>query len=159
MTRDDLWIFAKTIWAEARGETLEGQIAVANVILNRARQGGWWGDDVIGVCCKPKQFSCWNDGDPNRARMDGLELQDRAFARAVSVAAGAWAGDDMAVTTSGATHYHTAAIQPSWAAGHEPSVTFSTIRCGSRYVGVTHKDVKVEIQDLPIDYYYYLSAQ
>ena len=37
MTRDDLWIFAKTIWAEARGEPLEGQIAVANVILNRAR--------------------------------------------------------------------------------------------------------------------------
>ena len=92
MTRDDLWIFAKTIWAEARGEPLEGQIAVANVILNRARQGGWWGDDVAGVCCKSKQFSCWNEGDPNRARMDGLELQDRAFARAVSVAAGAWAG-------------------------------------------------------------------
>ena len=93
MTRDDMWIFAKTIWAEARGEPLEGQIAVANVILNRARQGGWWGDDIAEVCCKPKQFSCWNGGDPNRARMDGLELQDRAFARAVSVAAGAWAGD------------------------------------------------------------------
>ena len=92
MTRDDMWIFAKTIWAEARGEPLDGQIAVANVILNRARQGGWWGDDVVKVCRKPKQFSCWNDGDPNRAKMDGLELQDRAFARAVSVAAGAGAG-------------------------------------------------------------------
>ena len=93
MTRDDLWIFAKTIWAEARGEPLEGQIAVSNVILNRARQGGWWGDDVVKVCRKPKQFSCWNKGDPNRAKMDGLELQDRAFTRAVSVAAGAWAGE------------------------------------------------------------------
>ena len=123
MTRDDLWIFAKTIWAEARGEPLEGQIAVANVILNRARQGGWWGDDVAGVCCKPKQFSCWNEIDPNRAKMDGLELQDMAFARAVSVASGAWAGARHgADTTGGATHYHTAAIQPSWAAGHEPSV-------------------------------------
>ncbi len=66
---------------------------------------------------KPKQFSCWNNGDPSRARMDGLDLQDRAFARAVSVASGAWAGD----TTGGATHYHTTAIAPSWAAGHEPS--------------------------------------
>jgi spore germination cell wall hydrolase CwlJ-like protein len=120
MTRDDLWTFAKTIWAEARGEPLEGQIAVANVILNRARQGGWWGDDVVKVCRKPKQFSCWNKGDPNRAKMNNLELQDRAFARAVSVAAGACAGD-MADTTGGATHYHTAAIEPSWAAGHEPS--------------------------------------
>ena len=101
MTRDDLWTFAKTIWAEARGEPLDGQIAVANVILNRARQGGWWGDDVAGVCCKPKQFSCWNDGDPNRAKLDGLELQDMAFARAVSVSAAAWAGD-MADTPPGA---------------------------------------------------------
>jgi len=96
VTRDDLWIFAKTIWAEARGEPLEGQIAVANVILNRARQGGWWGDDVAGVCCKPKQFSCWNESDPNRAKMDGLELQDMAFTRAVSVASGRLGGDDMA---------------------------------------------------------------
>lgn len=77
MTRDDLWDFAKTIWAEARGEPLEGQIAVANVILNRARQGGWWGDDVVKVCRKPKQFSCWNNGDPNRAKMNGLGLVDR----------------------------------------------------------------------------------
>ena len=59
MTRDDLWIFAKTIWAEACGEPIEGQIAVANVILNRARQGGWWGDDIAEVCCKPKQFTLW----------------------------------------------------------------------------------------------------
>jgi len=35
-------------------------------------------------------------------------------------ASGAWAGD-MADTTGGATHYHTTAIAPSWAAGHEPS--------------------------------------
>jgi N-acetylmuramoyl-L-alanine amidase len=85
------------------------------------RQGGWWGDEVAKVCRKPKQFSCWNQGDPNRAKMDGLELEDRAFARALSVAAGTWAGD-MADTTKGATHYHTAVIAPSWAAGHEPSV-------------------------------------
>ena len=119
MKNNDIWVFAKTIWAEARGEPLEGQIAVANVIINRARQGGWWGDEVAKVCRKPKQFSCWNQGDPNRAKMDGLELEDRAFARALSVAAGTWAGD-MADTTKGATHYHTAAIQPSWA-GPAPS--------------------------------------
>ena len=45
---------------------------------------------------------------------------------------GALAGD-MADTTGG---YHTAAIEPSWAAGHEPSarieITFFLIRCGSR---------------------------
>ena len=55
---------------------------------------------MVKVCRKPKQFSCWNDGDPNRAKMGGLELQDRAFARAVSVASGVWAGD-MADTIGG----------------------------------------------------------
>ena len=56
MKNNDIWVFAKTIWAEARGEPLEGQIAVANVIINRARQGGWWGDEVAKVCRKPKHF-------------------------------------------------------------------------------------------------------
>ena len=75
---------------------------------------------MLSVCLKPKQFSCWNEGDPNRAKMSAIDLDNPVFARAVSVAAGAWAGD-MADTTGGATHYNTAAIQPSWAAGHEPS--------------------------------------
>ena len=84
-----------------RNEPLEVQIAVASVILNRARQGGWWGNDVAKVCRKPKQFSCWNECDSNRAKMDGLELQDRAFACVVSVASGFSAGD-VADTTGGA---------------------------------------------------------
>ena len=120
MTPNDLMIFAKTIWGEARGETVEGQIAVAHVILNRSKQGGWWGDTVPGVCLKPKQFSCWNEGDPNRAKMGDLSLDNRALARAVSIAAGVLSGD-LPDKTGSATHYHTTAISPSWAAGHEPS--------------------------------------
>jgi spore germination cell wall hydrolase CwlJ-like protein len=84
------------------------------------RQGGWWGDNVPSVCLKPKQFSCWNEGDPNRAKMSEIDLDNPAFARAVSVAAGVLSGD-LPDATGGATHYHTAAIAPSWAAGHEQS--------------------------------------
>ncbi len=62
MTRDDLWILAKMIWAKARGEPLEGQIAVANVILNRVRRGGWWGDTVPGVCLNSISSSQANYG-------------------------------------------------------------------------------------------------
>ena len=120
MTPNDLWIFAKTIWGESRGESIEGQIAVAHVIVNRAARGGWWGSTIPGVCVKPKQFSCWNEGDPNRAKMGDIDLDDHAFARAVSIAAGVLSGD-LPDTTGGATHYHTAAIAPSWATGHEPS--------------------------------------
>ena len=77
-------------------------------------------DNVPGVCLKPKQFSCWNEGDPNRAKMSEIDLDNPALARAVSVAAGVLAGD-LPDTTGGATHYHTTAVAPSWAAGHEPS--------------------------------------
>lgn len=55
-------VFAKTIYAEARGEPLEGQQWVAWVIKNRAyRNKPYWGGNTIkGVCLQPYQFECWN---------------------------------------------------------------------------------------------------
>jgi N-acetylmuramoyl-L-alanine amidase len=54
---------ARTLYGEARGEPTEGQIAVAWVIL-LSLEGA-----VAQVCLAPWQFSCWNQGDPNRARL------------------------------------------------------------------------------------------
>ena len=66
MTDYDFEIMAKTIYGEARGETREGQIAVACVIFNRFRSGKWFSAKTLaGVCLKPLQFSCWNKSDPN----------------------------------------------------------------------------------------------
>src|SRR3546814_13540556 len=64
-------VLARTVWGEARGESVRGMEAVASVVVNRvrraiARGGYWWGNDVVGVCLRPCQFSCWADGDPNR---------------------------------------------------------------------------------------------
>lgn len=55
-------IFAKTIYAEARGEPLEGQKWVAWVIKNRAHENRsyWGGSTIAGVCLHPGQFECWN---------------------------------------------------------------------------------------------------
>lgn len=68
---DDAALVA-TLAGEVRGEPIEGQVAVASVIRNRVnfdiRHDGkpdWWGEGYVGVCLKPKQFSCWNDTDPN----------------------------------------------------------------------------------------------
>ena len=36
---------ARTIWGEARGEGSAGMQAVANVVMNRAAIGGWWGNN------------------------------------------------------------------------------------------------------------------
>ena len=39
---NDLDIMALTVWAEARGEPVDGQRAVAWVLRNRAAKPGWW---------------------------------------------------------------------------------------------------------------------
>ncbi|KAL3275544.1 hypothetical protein HHI36_020303 [Cryptolaemus montrouzieri] len=54
--------FAKTVYAEARGEPENGQEAVAWVIKNRAAKNrSYWGGSKIGNVCKQKgQFECWN---------------------------------------------------------------------------------------------------
>ena len=67
---DELEIFAKTLYGEARGESLAGIEAVANVILNRHKMAlhqhhTWWGKTIPEICLKPMQFSCWNPMDPN----------------------------------------------------------------------------------------------
>lgn len=60
--RDTLLV---TILGEARGEEIEGRIAVGCVIRNRARDPKRWPDDIKGVCLERWQFSCWNDTDAN----------------------------------------------------------------------------------------------
>jgi spore germination cell wall hydrolase CwlJ-like protein len=49
-----------TVYGEARGESLEGQKAVASVIKNRveANKSYWGGDTYTGVCYHPNQFEC-----------------------------------------------------------------------------------------------------
>jgi N-acetylmuramoyl-L-alanine amidase len=55
---------ALTVYLEARGEPKEGQEAVAWVIMNRANHPSWMGKDVVSVCFQPKQFSGYNDDNP-----------------------------------------------------------------------------------------------
>ncbi len=64
-------VLARTLWGEARSEGHVGMEAVASVVLNRVKvardHGGkyWWGANIVQVCQKPYQFSCWNRSDPN----------------------------------------------------------------------------------------------
>ena len=116
---------ARTIWGEARGEGTTGMHAVANVIMNRVRiskenEGYWWGNNVIRICQKPYQFSCWNKGDPNREKvMHVTEEQDVYFASAMRIARRAIHAklEDL---TQGADHYHAKNILPFWAKYEKP---------------------------------------
>ena len=118
-------ILAKTIWGEARGEPLAGQEAVAMVILNRVafsrKRGGkyWWGNDIAGVCQKPRQFSCWNTDDPNYRKLLRVNDSDPVYAACKRIAGRAAAGllEDK---TCGATHYHARNVCPRWSIGKIP---------------------------------------
>jgi spore germination cell wall hydrolase CwlJ-like protein len=70
MTRDDIRAsltdqvaLTCTIFGEARGEPLLGQIAVGAVIRNRVLASK--GLTYVQVCTQPQQFSCWTQGGPN----------------------------------------------------------------------------------------------
>lgn len=57
-----------TIFQEAEGESLEGKIAVGEVIRNRMKRNYSSQGDVISTCLWPAQFSGWNTNSKNRLR-------------------------------------------------------------------------------------------
>lgn len=121
MTPADLDTMARTLYGEARGESMLGKIAVAWVIKNRADHPGWWGTGITGVCKAPYQFSCWLEGDPNRMKLLNVRVTDDAFRECLMVTA-AVLSDNFPDPTGSATHYHTDGISPKWAAGKTPNV-------------------------------------
>ncbi len=121
----DVELLARTIYGEARGESVRGKEAVACVIVNRVRRardrgGYWWGKDLGHVCLKPWQFSCWNEGDANLQKVKSVTTKNRAFQACIRIARRAAAGaiDD---PTGGATHYHARGVHPPWARDKAPS--------------------------------------
>lgn len=119
-------VLARTLWGEARGEGVAGMEAVAAVILNRVKiakdKGGkfWWGANIIQVCQKPYQFSCWNRSDPNFRKLQALTEKDLYFATAIRIARRAVIGV-LKDQTGGATHYHATGISPYWSKKESPS--------------------------------------
>lgn len=118
-------VMARTLWGEARGEGMAGMQAVACVILNRveaARKlgGYWWGNNVLQVCHKPYQFSCWNKQDANYQKLLSVNDEDMHFVTAKRTARRAMLGF-LKDETKGATHYHARNIMPDWVKGRNPS--------------------------------------
>lgn len=120
-TEKDRDVLARTLWGEARGEGLRGQIAVAWTIRNRVNDGkakSWWGEGYAGVCQTPYQFSCWNKSDPNFVYLSGSKpIPAGEFARAYAAADQVIAGT-VPDPTGGATHYYAITMPqaPAWAA-------------------------------------------
>jgi spore germination cell wall hydrolase CwlJ-like protein len=110
---------AQAIYHEARGETATGQMAVANIIVNRARSGDF-PDSLCGVIYQNAnkgryrcQFTFACDG------RDDTPGERRAWDRSQDLAQQVYAefatGEDIGVLPNSALYYHTNAVRPSWA--------------------------------------------
>lgn len=60
----DVALLARLIYAEARGETYKGQVAVGAVVLNRVKSSSF-PNTIAGVIYQPYAFTCVQDGQIN----------------------------------------------------------------------------------------------
>jgi spore germination cell wall hydrolase CwlJ-like protein len=109
---EEVTCLAQNIWFEARGSSVDDQLAVAHVVLNRVADPRY-PDEVCEVVWQPKQFSWTHDGLSDRVRFAN-SIDRRVWKELVQVAIGAISGR-LEDPTGGATHYHADYVQPYWA--------------------------------------------
>lgn len=72
-TSSDLYLLAKTIYAEGRGESYTGQVAIGAVIMNRVRSSSF-PNTIAGVVYQKGAFTAVDDGqinlEPNQTAYD-----------------------------------------------------------------------------------------
>jgi hypothetical protein len=106
---DEANCIAVAVYHEARGESLEGQMAVARVIMNRAASGKYpasW----CGVVKQPWQFSFVN---PRSGSMPSVDQASDAWRKALGVTRLAVANAVSSVPTD-CLWYHADYVVPSW---------------------------------------------
>lgn len=114
---------AEALYFEARGETIQGQFAVAEVIMNRVKSGRF-PDDICSVINQGTgkkyqcQFTYTCDGIPERIR------EPQAWDRVGKVARAILDGRAPMNLTNGATHYHTTAVRPRWSRTYTQTASY-----------------------------------
>jgi spore germination cell wall hydrolase CwlJ-like protein len=99
---------ANAVYFEARGEPLRGQLAVAEVVMNRAASGRY-PSSLCGVVAQPAQFSF-----VHRGRMPRADRASEAWRRAVGVARVAAEGMAPRLLPTSCLWYHANYVSPSW---------------------------------------------
>lgn len=133
---DQVHCLATNIYHEARGESLEGKVAVANVVINRVKSPKypdqicdvvyqavystwWWEHHQRKVPVRNRcQFSWFCDGKSDDVRLTDsrgnvIKANLSAWEDSLAVALEAVKGDLLDIT-EGATHYHANYVQPEW---------------------------------------------
>ena len=104
---------AEAVYFEARGEAVRGQIAVAQVVMNRTFSG-FYPNTVCGVVYQNKnhhmacQFTFACDNNPDVIR------EPEMWERAKKIAAAMLDGQIWLPEVGKSTHYHAYYVRPSW---------------------------------------------
>ncbi|MEM9306037.1 MAG: cell wall hydrolase [Pseudomonadota bacterium] len=115
---------SEALYFEARGETVKGQFAVAEVILNRV-ESERFPETACGVINQGTgkryqcQFTYTCDGQ------NEVIHEPRAFDRVAKVARIALDGA-VPEMTGGATHYHTKRVRPNWSKVYTKTTSIGT---------------------------------
>lgn len=104
---EDMRCLAGGIYFESKGESLEGQLAVARVIINRAKSGRF-ADSLCGVIYQPGQFSFVRGRS-----MPDIPVASRAWRAAVAIAQIA-VEDSWDSRAEGALFFHARRVSPGW---------------------------------------------
>lgn len=107
----DLHCLATAVYFESKSEPLDGQLAVAQVILNRVESSRFH-EDICGVVKAPYQFSFVRKGKLPEATNE----KQWATARAI-----AWIAisEGWKEIVPAATHFHATRVRPGWAKLHK----------------------------------------
>tara|TARA_Y100000389_G_C17455166_1_gene517644 strand:- start:1692 stop:2216 length:525 start_codon:yes stop_codon:yes gene_type:complete len=118
-TRPELYCLAKNIYFEARGDSLAGRYAVADVVLNRVTDRRW-PNTICEVVYQGRkyadgsmkrhrcQFSWYCDGKADNTPNTEMWRQSQAIAYQIVVLT------TFRGITEGSTHYHATYVNPSW---------------------------------------------
>lgn len=98
---------AGAIYFEARGESLEGQLAVGRVVVNRSKSGRFPAS-YCGVVYQPSQFSFVRGRSMPAVRTASQDWRE-AIAIAQIADQGSWSSE-----APDALYFHAARVSPSW---------------------------------------------
>lgn len=92
---------ALTVYGEARDQLTTGKEALAYVCLQREKDNLLWNDIL-----DPKQFSCWNYGDPNLEVIRNAKVFEPIFHECLRIAIGVCRGEITNPLPEPASHYY-----------------------------------------------------
>lgn len=104
---EQLRCLAGAVYFESKGESLSGQLAVAHVVINRARSGRF-ASSLCGVVHQPGQFSFVRGGS-----MPSIPTASRGWREAAAIAQIALA-DAWENPVQGALFFHARHVAPGW---------------------------------------------